>query len=230
MLFLLPSPRGVGGLQALLRGRKGGRPKPPATPVLCAVTPTPTSLTLGHPAPTGGERKWANCRKNRGLRQDGRRLGPLRCWWAPPTPARCAAKTRLSRLRFEGADLLLSHGVKRSGGGWEGVVPNNGTLSRALVRAEGCITSRQGTHRTQQLIVEHRPLSYVLLGEDRLSGARARRGSLVGVSRSLLLSPAVPAPLSPKLREGTKATSRGRPGGGGEPFHWRCPLATCPWR
>jgi hypothetical protein len=34
-------------------------------------------------------------------------------------------------------DLLLSHVVKRSGGGWEGVVPNNGTLSRALVRLEG---------------------------------------------------------------------------------------------
>ncbi len=31
---------------------------------------------------------------------------------------------------------LLSHGVKRSGGGWEGVVPNNGILSRTLVRPE----------------------------------------------------------------------------------------------
>ena len=32
---------------------------------------------------------------------------------------------------------LLSHGVKRSGGGWEGVVSNNGTLSKALARPEG---------------------------------------------------------------------------------------------
>jgi hypothetical protein len=43
-------------------------------------------------------------------------------------------------MRSLGRDLLLSRGVKRSGGGWEGVVPNNGTLSEALVRPEGCIT------------------------------------------------------------------------------------------
>ncbi len=31
---------------------------------------------------------------------------------------------------------LLSHGVKRSGGGWEGVVSDNGTLSEAMLRCE----------------------------------------------------------------------------------------------
>ena len=45
--------------------------------------------------------------------------------------------------------LLLSHGVNVwSGGGWEGVVSNNGTLSRVLIRLEGCITSRSGAHWT----------------------------------------------------------------------------------
>ena len=52
--------------------------------------------------------------------------------------------------------LLLSHGVKRSGGGWEGVVSNNGTLGEALVSFEGWITSLYGAHRTQQLFVGHR--------------------------------------------------------------------------
>ncbi len=36
------------------------------------------------------------------------------------------------------------------------MVSNNGTLSRALVRLDCCITSRSGAHRTEQLIVGHR--------------------------------------------------------------------------
>jgi hypothetical protein len=64
--------------------------------------------------------------------------------WREPRPLSvtgCAGATfppaALRRLHFAGGDLLLSRGVKRSGGGWEGVVSNNGTLSRALVRFEG---------------------------------------------------------------------------------------------
>ncbi len=62
------------------------------------------------------------------------------CWWAPPTPARFARfplPLRCEDSASQEGVLLLSHGVKRSGGGWEGVVSNNGTLSRALVRFEG---------------------------------------------------------------------------------------------
>ncbi len=49
------------------------------------------------------------------------------CWWAPPTPnpPHSVPKTP-----------LRSRGITpppRSGGGWEGVVPNNGTLSSELV-------------------------------------------------------------------------------------------------
>ncbi len=44
------------------------------------------------------------------------------------------SETKWERL---GGALLLSHGVKRSGGGWEGVVSNNGALSEAVVRLEG---------------------------------------------------------------------------------------------
>jgi len=74
-----------------------------------------------------------------------------------------------------------------------GVVFNNGTLSEALVRPEGCIKSRSGAHRTQQLSVGHRPVSYILLGEDRPKEVRARRGRLVGWDRSPLASPALRA-------------------------------------
>ena len=71
-----------------------------------------------------------------------------------------------------------------------GVGVNNGSLSEALVRPEGCIKSRSGAHRTQQLSVGHRPVSYILLGEDRPKEVRARRGRLVGWDRSPLASPA----------------------------------------
>ncbi len=36
------------------------------------------------------------------------------------------------------------------------MVSNNGTLSEALVRSDGCITSRSDTHRAHQLVVGHR--------------------------------------------------------------------------
>ena len=52
--------------------------------------------------------------------------------------------------------MLLSHGVKRSGGGWEGVVSNSGALSEALVRPESCSKSGSGRASNQQLIVGHR--------------------------------------------------------------------------
>ena len=68
----------------------GGRPKPALTPVLCAVTPTLTSLTLGHLAPTGGERKRANCRSNRALRLGGRWEPHSRGFRAPPPRPRFA--------------------------------------------------------------------------------------------------------------------------------------------
>ncbi len=51
-------------------------------------------------------------------------------------------------------DLLLSHGVKRSGGGWEGVVPNNGSLERALFRERSLLHIHAGgvVHRQRTLV------------------------------------------------------------------------------
>ena len=55
------------------------------------------------------------------------------CSWDPLPPRKEIGPSALRRLRSAGGDLLLSHAVKRSGGGWEGVVPNNGSREKSAV-------------------------------------------------------------------------------------------------
>ncbi len=87
-------------------------------------SPSSPSLRSGGPPPGG----------HRGSPSLGGKVAP-----AEPVTKGGSGSLQQSPLCSEDSARawLLSHGVKRSGGGWEGVVSNNGILSRAFVRPEG---------------------------------------------------------------------------------------------
>ncbi len=107
----------------------GGDSKPPVTPVLCAVTPTPTSLTLGFPRPHGRGKKMGQLSEEPWIEARGE--------VAPAEPVTAVPTTKL---------LLALALLRRSiqGGRWETFLPGVRTVPPFLLSPPGTGPTRVG--------------------------------------------------------------------------------------